>query len=94
MSDPSVIPPPPPPTSPVPPPKSTALTWFFLISGGIVLFLTLGCILAVTEGNPFGEMGGIAHSMRVADLDPRRPLSLAGLTPPKPLSKLGMVLGT
>lgn len=60
MSDPSVIPPPPPPTSPVPPPKSTGLAWFFLISGGIVLFLTLGCILAVTEGNPFGEMGGIA----------------------------------
>ena len=60
MSDPSVIPPPPPPTSPVPPPKSTGLTWFFLISGGIVLFLTLGCILAVTEGNPFGDMGGIA----------------------------------
>ena len=60
MSDPSVVPPPPPPTSPVPPPKSTGLAWFFLISGGIVLFLTLGCILAVTEGNPFGEMGGIA----------------------------------
>lgn len=60
MSDPSVIPPPPPPVNPVPPPKSTGLAWFFLISGGIVLFLTLGCILAVTEGNPFSEMGGIA----------------------------------
>lgn len=61
MSDPSVVPPPPPPPiNPVPPPKSTGLAWFFLISGGIVLFLTLGCILAVTEGNPFGEMGGVA----------------------------------
>lgn len=60
MSDPSVVPPPPPPINPVPPPKSTGLAWFFLISGGIVLFLTLGCILAVTEGNPFGEMGGVA----------------------------------
>jgi hypothetical protein len=60
VSDPSVVPPPPPPVNPVPPPKSTGLAWFFLISGGIVLFLTLGCILAVTEGNPFGEMGGIA----------------------------------
>lgn len=60
MSDPSVVPPPPPPVNPVPPPKSTGLAWFFLISGGIVLFLTLGCILAVTEGNPFGEMGGVA----------------------------------
>ncbi len=59
MSDPSVVPPPP-PVDPVPPPKSTGLAWFFLISGGIVLFLTLGCILAVTEGNPFGEMGGVA----------------------------------
>ena len=60
MSDPSVVPPPPPLVNPVPPPKSTGLAWFFLISGGIVLFLTLGCILAVTEGNPFGDMGGIA----------------------------------
>ena len=60
MSDPLVAPPPPPPVHPPSPPKSTGLAWFFLISGGIVLFLTLGCILAVTEGNLFGEMGGIA----------------------------------
>jgi hypothetical protein len=60
VNDPSVAPPPPPPVHPPSPPKSTGLAWFFLISGGIVLFLTLGCILAVTEGNPFGEMGGIA----------------------------------
>lgn len=59
MNDPSVAPPPP-PVHPPSPPKSTGLAWFFLISGGIVLFLTLGCILAVTEGNLFGEMGGIA----------------------------------
>jgi len=60
VNDPSVAPPPPPPVHPPSPPKSTGLAWFFLISGGIVLFLTLGCILAVTEGNLFGEMGGIA----------------------------------
>lgn len=61
MSDPaSVPPPPPPPAFPPEPPKSRGLGWFFAISGAIVLFLTLGCILGVTEGNPFGDMGGIA----------------------------------
>ena len=57
MSDPSTpapIPPPPPIT------KGRGLGWFFAISGSIVLVLTLGCILAVTEGNPAGEMGGVA----------------------------------
>ncbi|MBR2816017.1 MAG: hypothetical protein IKE60_15300 [Reyranella sp.] len=63
MSDPASVlppPPPPPPAFPPEPPKSTGLGWFFVISGGIVLFLTFGCILAVTEGNPFGDMGGVA----------------------------------
>ena len=52
---------PPPPVFPPPPPSSgRGLGWFFAISGAIVLLLTLGCIIAVTEGNPFGEMGGVA----------------------------------
>jgi hypothetical protein len=61
MSD-SVVPPPP-PVQPPPlpqPPKNRGLGWFFAVSGSVVLLLTLGCILAVTEGNIFGDMGGIA----------------------------------
>ena len=42
------VPPPPPPVfPPPPPPKGTALGWFFAISGGVVLLLTLGCMLSV-----------------------------------------------
>jgi hypothetical protein len=61
MSDPSVTPPLPPPfngTQP-PPPPSRGLGWFLAISGGIVLFLTLGCVLAVSDGNPFSEDGAM-----------------------------------
>lgn len=63
MSDPTAVPPPSPPPSPipsVPPKKGTALGWFFAVSGSIVLLLTLGCMLAITDGNPFNEMGGVA----------------------------------
>ncbi|MGZ5901749.1 MAG: hypothetical protein ACXWK3_18555 [Reyranella sp.] len=62
MSDPSGAPPPPlpPPLSPQPPPKNRALGWFFAVSGSVVLLLTLGCMLAVTEGNLFSEDGGLA----------------------------------
>ena len=59
MSDPSAAPPPTPQpggTPPAPPP-SRGLGWFLAISGGIVLFLTLGCVLAVSDGNPFSEDG-------------------------------------
>ena len=59
MTDPSQAPPPN-PLLPPDPPKSRGLGWFFAISGSIVLVLTLGCVLAVTEGNPFGKMGGLA----------------------------------
>ena len=59
MSDPTVVPPPP-PVQPPQPPKNRGLGWFFAVSGSVVLLLTLGCILAVTEGNIFGDMGGIA----------------------------------
>ena len=60
MSDPSATPPPAPspggPTPSVTPPNR-GLGWFLAISGGIVLFLTLGCILAVSDGKPFSEDG-------------------------------------
>src|SRR5262249_27671915 len=64
MSDPPSTPPPlPPPFNsklPPPPPPNHALGWFLAISGGILLFLTLGCILAISEGNPFSEDGTLA----------------------------------
>jgi hypothetical protein len=64
MSDPSALPPPfapqPPTGAAPPPPPNRGLGWFFAISGGIVLFLTLGCILAVSDGNPFSEDGSMA----------------------------------
>jgi peptidoglycan/LPS O-acetylase OafA/YrhL len=62
MSDPTGAPPPPlPPPLPVPPPggpaKSRGLGWFFAVSGAVVLLLTLGCIIAVSDGKPFSEDG-------------------------------------
>ena len=62
MSDPVSPPPQPswPPGPPPPSPPNRALGWFFAVSGAVVLLLTLGCIFAVTDGNPFGGDGGIA----------------------------------
>jgi hypothetical protein len=60
VSDPDQRIPPPPPVHPPQPVKSRGLGWFLAVSGAIVLMLTLGCILAVTEGNPFSEDGGLA----------------------------------
>lgn len=59
MSDPSGEPPPL-PAHPPPSPKGRGLGWFFAVSGAVVLLLTLGCILAVTDGDLFGDTGGIA----------------------------------
>ena len=42
---------PPPLHLPPPPPVGSGLGWFLAISGGVLLFLTLGCILAVNIGN-------------------------------------------
>jgi peptidoglycan/LPS O-acetylase OafA/YrhL len=62
MSDLPAAPPPAPPTGgptpPVPPPNR-GLGWFLAISGAVVLFLTLGCILAVSDGKPFSEDGAM-----------------------------------
>jgi hypothetical protein len=60
MSDSNVPAPPPPPVHPPPPPTGRGLGWFFAISGVIVLLLTLGCIVAVTGGNPLSDMAGVA----------------------------------
>jgi hypothetical protein len=56
MSDPSAAPPPP-PVHPQQPTKGRGLGWFFAISGAIVLLLSVGCMLAVTEGKLFGPSG-------------------------------------
>jgi len=52
MSDPAAAPP---PTTGSSPPRGRALGWFLAISGGIVLFLTLGCVLAFSDFRPFSE---------------------------------------
>jgi hypothetical protein len=40
----------------VPPPRpGRGLGWFLVVSGGIVLFLTLGCVLAFSDFRPFSE---------------------------------------
>ena len=58
MSDPNQPTPPPPPVHPPQPrPPDPGLTWFFVISGAILLILTLGCIIAISDGNPFSEDG-------------------------------------
>jgi hypothetical protein len=59
MSDPSAVPPAAPPPPSGTPPPSRGLGWFLAISGGIVVFLTLGCVLAVSDGNPFSEDGAM-----------------------------------
>jgi hypothetical protein len=52
MSDPAAAPP---PITGSSPPPGCALGWFLAISGGIVLFLTLGCVLAFSDFRPFSE---------------------------------------
>ena len=48
--------PPPPPIHPPPSPGPVrGLAWFFVISGAVLLILTLGCIIAITDGKPSGE---------------------------------------
>jgi len=62
MSDPTAAPPPPPapPGGPAAvPPPSRGLGWFLAISGAVVLLLTLGCVLAVSDGKPFSEDGAM-----------------------------------
>ena len=62
MTDPSAAPPPVPPTggpTPAGPSPNRGLGWFLTISGVVVLILTLGCVLAVSDGKPFSEDGAM-----------------------------------
>ena len=59
-AQPPPLPPPLPSPPPAGPPKSRGLGWFFAVSGSVLLLLTLGCILAVTDGNLTGDMSGVA----------------------------------
>jgi len=52
-------PPPPPPVPPTQPPTNRGLGWVFTVSGIVVLLLTLGCIVAVSDGKPFSEDGAM-----------------------------------
>ena len=53
--------PPPPPPPPVfsPPPPSRGIGWFFVVSGVVLLVLTLGCVIGITDGNVFSEDGAM-----------------------------------
>ncbi len=55
MSDPAGTPPP-----PAGPGKNRGLGWFFVALGSVVLLLTLGTILSLTEGDLSGESGELA----------------------------------
>ena len=62
MSDPSAAPPPVPPTggsTPPGPAPNRGLGWFLTISGAVVVVLTLGCVIAVSDGRPFSEDGAM-----------------------------------
>ena len=62
MSDPSAAPPPVPPmggSTPPGPPPNRGLGWFLTISGAVVVVLTLGCVIAVSDGKPFSEDGAM-----------------------------------
>jgi hypothetical protein len=48
--------PPPLPVFPPPPsPPNRGLGWFFVVSGIVLVVLTLGCIVGVTDGKIFSE---------------------------------------
>ncbi len=52
--------PPPPPVHPPTVPPNRGLGWFFAVFGVVILLLTLGCMLALTDGNLTGEDGEVA----------------------------------
>lgn len=60
MSDRAGTPPPLPPSFPPTPPPNRGLGWFFVVLGSVVLLLTVGCILVLTEGDFSGDSGGLA----------------------------------
>jgi len=45
------------PPAPLPLRPGRVLGWFLAVSGVVLVVLSLGCIVAVTDGNPFSEDG-------------------------------------
>ena len=45
------------PPAPLPPRPGRVLGWFLAVSGVVLVVLSLGCVVAVTDGNPFSEDG-------------------------------------
>jgi hypothetical protein len=62
MSDPAGTPTPPPLPPSFPPPRqpNRGLGWFFVVLGAVVFLFTLGTMISLTDGDLFGEYGGIA----------------------------------
>ena len=59
MSDPAGTPPLPPPFPP-PRPPNRGLGWFFVVLGAVVLLLTVGTMISLTEGDFSGDSGALA----------------------------------
>ena len=59
MSDGAGAPPPPLPP-PLPPPPNRGLGWFFAMLGAVILLLTLGTMISLTDGHLWGEDGEVA----------------------------------
>jgi len=57
MTEPGAAPPPPPRH---PPPPNRAAGWALAVSGALLLVLSLGCIVAITDGKVFSEDGTMA----------------------------------
>ena len=57
MTDPSAAPPPPPPPQAPVPPSNRVVGWLFAVSGGLLLVLSLGCVVLVSDFKPFSEDG-------------------------------------
>ena len=66
MSDPAGAPQPPstpplpPPVPPTQPPPNRGLGWFFAMLGAVILLLTLGLMISLTDGHLWGEDGELA----------------------------------
>ena len=81
----------PPPRGPPPPPaaeRPRARLVLRDIGQSIVLVLTLGCMLAVTDGNLTGEMSGVAHPVCGSPTLILGGFLWLGIAPPEALSRL------
>jgi hypothetical protein len=50
----------PPPVPPTQPPPNRGLGWFFAMLGAVILLLTLGLMISLTDGHLWGEDGELA----------------------------------